>query len=477
MINLKHTRKTALIIALITPLISGCSTQNLTTAIESAGHFEANLIPLQNAETLLYNHQEHTGTHSQALLNHPLTAKTAIKLTLLENQDLKAQWQNIGIKQADLMQAGLLKNPMIELSTLFAEHGGSANITAALLTSLSDLLQKPFTKKIAAHDLEREKLRIAALLIAKASETHKAYINHQSAIQKAHTVKTSYAIRKAALKLSTELLNAGNISQYEHDQRANALHLAYKDKLTATSEVKQTRAQLNEAMGLAVADQNKWRITTRLPPLPNQNISPHKTKQIALQNSLAIAMARQDLLRFAAKHQLQRQKNIIPDLDLGVEFERNEGEKEVGPLAELTIPIFDHGQARRLKADYELKQREANLTAAIRKTAQRATYLAEKRRDEQKLLTHYDQNIVPSAKRVQQGALKQYNAMQKGAFALLDAKHQTLNLQQEKTKLIHQIWRTDIELKALLAGHLSTEALSPIALNSKAPTQETAGEH
>jgi cobalt-zinc-cadmium efflux system outer membrane protein len=47
----------------------------------------------------------------QNLIAQPLTADSAVQIALLNNQLLQAEYANLGISQADLLQAGLLKNP------------------------------------------------------------------------------------------------------------------------------------------------------------------------------------------------------------------------------------------------------------------------------------------------------------------------------------------------------------------------------
>src|ERR1051325_11533326 len=47
------------------------------------------------------------------LLQHDLTADDAVQIALLNNLNLQATYQELGIAQADLVQAGLLKTPTL----------------------------------------------------------------------------------------------------------------------------------------------------------------------------------------------------------------------------------------------------------------------------------------------------------------------------------------------------------------------------
>ena len=48
----------------------------------------------------------------QALLEGELTTNAAVQIALLNNAALQATFEELGIAQAELVQAGLLKNPV-----------------------------------------------------------------------------------------------------------------------------------------------------------------------------------------------------------------------------------------------------------------------------------------------------------------------------------------------------------------------------
>ena len=60
------------------------------------------------------------------LLQKDLTEQSIIQLALLNNQDLQAAYEELGIAQADLIQAGLLRNPSLGFAIRFPE--GAAGV-------------------------------------------------------------------------------------------------------------------------------------------------------------------------------------------------------------------------------------------------------------------------------------------------------------------------------------------------------------
>jgi cobalt-zinc-cadmium efflux system outer membrane protein len=61
-----------------------------------------------------------------ALLRQELTADAAVQIALVNNRSLQAELEEIGIAQADLVQAGLLKNPGFRASARFPDRPPSA---------------------------------------------------------------------------------------------------------------------------------------------------------------------------------------------------------------------------------------------------------------------------------------------------------------------------------------------------------------
>ena len=63
-----------------------------------------------------------------ALLQNPLTADTAVQVALLNNRELQAIYSELGVAQADLVQAGLLANPVFDGAVFFPLAGGPVEV-------------------------------------------------------------------------------------------------------------------------------------------------------------------------------------------------------------------------------------------------------------------------------------------------------------------------------------------------------------
>ena len=72
-----------------------------------------------------------------ALLQNPLTADTAVQVALLNNRELQAIYSELGVAQADLVQAGLLANPVFDGAVFFPLAGGPVEVELQCRPALS----------------------------------------------------------------------------------------------------------------------------------------------------------------------------------------------------------------------------------------------------------------------------------------------------------------------------------------------------
>src|SRR5579862_7217059 len=59
-----------------------------------------------------------------AMLQEELTLDRAVQIALINNRNLQASYEDLGIAQADLVQAGLLSNPVFNAIIRFPDGGG-----------------------------------------------------------------------------------------------------------------------------------------------------------------------------------------------------------------------------------------------------------------------------------------------------------------------------------------------------------------
>src|SRR5271170_7287229 len=107
------------------------------------------------------------------LLSRPLTAEDAVQIALLSNHRLQAEFQQLGISEADLVQAGRLPNPRFDLR--HASAAGQYDVEETLSFNVLSLLTIPY-----ARGIERQRFaqtqRVTVLRVARlARDTREAY--------------------------------------------------------------------------------------------------------------------------------------------------------------------------------------------------------------------------------------------------------------------------------------------------------------
>src|SRR5437016_1811345 len=61
----------------------------------------------------------------RAILKKPLTVNRAVQIALLNNRELLATFEDVGVSAADLREAGMWKNPGVDLSVRFPDRAPS----------------------------------------------------------------------------------------------------------------------------------------------------------------------------------------------------------------------------------------------------------------------------------------------------------------------------------------------------------------
>ena len=103
--------------ALASVVVTGCTTPNASLDRVEATIAERTGKRLQWNRGGAEDAQIEQGV--RALLQRELTADRAVQVALLNNRELQARFEEIGIAQADVIEAGLLSNPNFAASFRF----------------------------------------------------------------------------------------------------------------------------------------------------------------------------------------------------------------------------------------------------------------------------------------------------------------------------------------------------------------------
>ena len=106
----------------------------------------------------------------EELLKVELTPEAAVQIALLNNPSLQAVYEDLGITQADVVEAGLLENPVLFGQARWPNKSeASTNYEFGIAQNFLNILMLPARKKLSAIRFEQVKLHVADEVIRTSS--------------------------------------------------------------------------------------------------------------------------------------------------------------------------------------------------------------------------------------------------------------------------------------------------------------------
>jgi outer membrane protein, heavy metal efflux system len=399
----------------------------------------------------------------ESLLQTNLTLNTAIQIALLNNRQLHATFEDLGIAEADLIQAGLLQNIQLAGSWRFPdpsapynniEYGASANIL--------DWFMLPLRKKVAAKNLEAAELRVTGQVLRLMSDVRRAFLTLQARQQLLERLQVSAQLNESALELAKRQKEAGNITDLQFATHQAVYAQSRLELAQARSELRIYRERLNRLLGLW-GPMTTWQVTDLLQPIPDQEPDLENLEARAITNRLDLAAARKAIENSAYSLRLRQKTRFLPaSIHVGVSTEKEpDGQRITGPELEIELPLFDqgHGELARLSSQYRRAQRQFEALAVnIRSEVRELRDLIVASRD---TAEYYKQVLLPQQRTVVQQTLLQYNAMQVGTYDLINAKAREVEMERRYIDAWRNYWIAHSELeRALVTGGQSMDSES-----------------
>lgn len=363
----------------------------------------------------------------KGLLSGPLTADDAVQIALLNNRGLQATYAELGIAEADLVQAGRMTNP--HLAYLRTRHGDERKLEWALTFPIVDALTIPLRTRIEGKRFEAVKLGVAAATISVGLETRQAWYRAVSAEQTLRYMEQVRDTAEAGAELARRMARSGNFPKLtqmrEQTFYAEVVAQLARAKQLAASE----RERLARLMGLHGQDLG-FTLPGRMPDLPAQLPEVKDIEQRAIAQRYDVQAARRSTEALAESLGLVKATRFVNALELGPAATKEDPEPwKRGFEISLQVPIFDWGSARVARAEAVYMQAVNRLaeTAVNARSEVREAYTAY--RTDYDTAKHYRDEIVPLRKKISEENLLRYNGMLTSIFELLaDAREQVASV-------------------------------------------------
>lgn len=410
----------------------------------------------------------------RSMLQHELTIDEAVQIALLNNRSLQATYEELGIAQADLVQAGLLRNPLFGASFRFPDKtvGGhrSTNTEFSVVQDFLDLLVRPLRKKVAATQFEQTKLRVGNSILNLAAEVRSTYYALQADEQTLEMRRTVVQATEAAVDIATRQHDAGTLKTLDLANQQGFHDQAKLDMTRTDIQIVADRERLNRLMGIWGAD-TMWKLPERLPELPESEIPMEHLESIAVSQRLDLAAARQETQVIAYALSMTRKYRYFYVFDVGVDTEHDVADDVnlTGPNVTIELPIFDQRQAEIARLESLLRQSQQRLSSLAIDIRSEVREVRNRLLTARNMVKYYQEVILPLRQRIVDESQLYYNGMLIGVYELLLAKQNQINAGREYIETLRDYWIAVSDLEPAVGGRLIA-----VAESTKQPSQRGA---
>jgi cobalt-zinc-cadmium efflux system outer membrane protein len=456
------------ILSLLLLVITGCA-----QVTKEAGFGDVQKLVHQRIDYRLHWNQGSTADGQVVraiddLLKKELSVDGAVQIALLNNQHLQAVYEDLGVTQADVVEAGLLENPVFFGQARFPDRSPSmTNLEFEITQNFLNILMLPARKKLAALQFEEVKLRVADEVLKLAAEVRAAYYRAIGSVQIEQMRQHIAEAAEASYELARRMHTAGNISDLNLAGEQGHYELARMDYAQNTTLVVESREQLIRLLGLWGA-QVEMKLAHQLPDVPAREIALEHLESLAIKNRLDLASARQEIEVMAQALGITLDWRWFGTADVGISTERDpDGQWVTGPSLTLELPIFNQRQADIARLEARLRQSQKRLAAQAVHIRSEVRSLRNRLMMKRHLVEHYKAVVLPLQERIVHLTLQEYNYMLTGVFDLLIARQNEFDNYQKYIETVRDYWITRTQIQRVVGGrlpppgHMDTDDDSP----------------
>ncbi len=373
-------------------------------------------------------------------IDNGMTEDEAVAIALWNNAQFQVDLVQLGFARADLIEAGMLRNPVFSL--LFPL--GPKQLEATLNLPIEFFWQRP--KRVAVAKLQAE--QIADSLIQHGLDLIRdvmiAYTELEFTRERARIAAEESALRRELADIASERLRVGDISGLEE----TAIHLETAQTQEAAvrfaRDAELAEERLKSLLGLGLEE-----IALQLSPAYSSN-------EFDQQPSDLLAAA------FAARPDLRAAKIAIEAAGQRVGWEHSkifnltamldangEGKEgfELGPGLHLELPFLNQNNGKVARAQAELTQAARQYLAVKHRIAREVleahtNYLAA-----QKSMEILEVDIMPAASTAATNAAEAYSIGDISYLELLDFRRQLLQSQLREAEAKAELRRAEVNLE------------------------------
>jgi outer membrane protein TolC len=396
------------------------------------------------------------------LLARRLTAASVVQIALLNNRGLQAAYNDLGISEAEMVEASLPPAPTLAFSRLVGS--GGFEIERQIIQNVLALITLPRCREIAEVRFRQAQARAVEATLRVSAEAARAYHRAVASNEPVAFLQEARTSAETVSELAKRLGETGAMTKL-NQAREHVFYAEISGQL-ATARLRQRleRERLTRTLGVWGAEA-AFRLPGKLAALPPRPMTWASIESEAVRRRVDLVVARMEIDILAKELGLTRKTRFINALEVagismaekdvkaapggGIEVDKI---KRTGFDLDVQIPIYDFGEARvrlaeetYMRAVNRLMERAVNARSEAREAYQayRGAY---------DIARHYDREVLPLRKIISEETLLNYNAMIRDLFALLaDARARVLaNVQAIEAR--RDFWLASVDLHAAIVG-------------------------
>ena len=373
-------------------------------------------------------------------LDDGLTGGEAVAVALWNNAQFQADISELGFARADLIEAGLLRNPV--LSLLFPL--GPKQLEATLNLPIDFFWQRPRRILAAKRNVERIAEGLVQHGLNLSRDVLVAYTDLVLARQKEAILADEAEIQRETADIASVRLQAGDISGLEETAIRMEAARSREASIRSVRDARVAEEELKNLMGIGLEETE-----LRLSPLPffGESVqNPAGWLEMAFAARPDLRAAEIAIEEAGARLGWERSKILNLTAMLDANGEGKEG-FEMGPGLQLELPLFNWNNGRIAKALAELDRASKQYTAVRQRIARDVNEARVKYFAALKALKILRDEITPSAEEAAANADKAYSAGEISYLELLEFRRGLLSSKLRQAEAAAELRRAEADLE------------------------------
>ncbi len=424
------------------------------------------------------------------LLQDGLHLDKAIQIALLNNRGFQSSFLDIGVSRAEVVQSGLLANPVVSLVPRLPNIGGRVDLTTTFAQELSALWQMPIARKTALNQLENTVLKVGDAAVTLAAQVKTQYYGLVALKESERIERENGALVDQSMLLAQHRFDAGETTLLDVNLVKSDLVAARMRLSKVQGNIEQARASFAKLLGIDKSA-TAWELVDPIEE-PKAEIPDNAALiELAMSQRLDAQMGAMEV-RLAENELAKESRSIISHLSLGVQSERfnnSAGPSRfqrgvaawnpakdpqpsypmpaedklaakytansiTGPSLEADLPIFDLNRAQIAKARIQLQQKHKDLEEveeSIREDVEKAAVSVRKAAEQLRSST---EEALPLAEHNYETAQRVYKAGEESILVVIEAHKTLIEARNDRNEALGDYAAAMAELEHAVGGRM-----------------------